>query len=138
MPLRFIPQVHRAAHRIALHVEALGAPAVTQAEAHILAHLASSDRATVAELHRAFAHKRSTLTSILDRLEHRALVARTSDRRDRRTFVISLTSRGRTLARRVSAHLAAFEARALQQVSADDAAAFVRVLDALERATGEN
>jgi DNA-binding MarR family transcriptional regulator len=133
MPLRFIPQVHRAAHRIALHVEQIGTPGVTQAEAHILAHLASSDRATVAELHRAFGHKRSTLTSILDRLERRGLVGRTSDVRDRRTFVISLTDRGRALARRVSAHLAAIESRVLRQVSANDIRAFARVLDALER-----
>ena len=43
----------------------------------------------------AFGHKRSTLTSILDRLEERRLIARTSDERDRRTFVVSLTKSGR-------------------------------------------
>jgi DNA-binding MarR family transcriptional regulator len=131
MPLQFIPQVHRATHRIGLHIERLGA-GVNQGEAHILAHLAASDGATVAELHRAFAHKRSTLTSILDRLEERGLVDRRTDARDRRTFVISLTAQGRTLARRLSSHLAAFEASVLKRVSSRDAAAFARVLDALD------
>ena len=97
MPLRFIPQVHRATHQIGLHIERLGPPGVTQPEAHILAHLASCGNATVAGLHQAFAHKRSTLTSILDRLEARGLIERTSDVRDRRTFVISLTRQGRAL-----------------------------------------
>lgn len=131
MPLQFIPQVHRATHRIGLHIEQLGA-GVNQGEAHILAHLAASDGATVAELHRAFAHKRSTLTSILDRLEERGMIDRRTDARDRRTFVISLTARGRVLARRVSAHLAAFETRVLERLSPRDVAAFARVLDALE------
>ena len=132
MPLRFIPQVHRATHRIGLHIERLGAASVTQGEAHILAHLVASEQATVADLHRALAHKRSTLTSILDRLEARGLIDRTTDARDRRTFVISLTAQGRALSRRVSSHLAAFESRVLKRVSARDMAAFARVLDALE------
>ena len=72
------------------------------------------------------------LTSILDRLEARGLIDRTTDVRDRRTFVISLTAQGRALSRRVSAHLAAFESRVLKRVSPRDMAAFARVLDALE------
>ena len=72
MTLRFIPGVHRVTHRVALHVEQLADPRVNQAEAHVLAYLSESDAAaTISDVHRAFAHKRSTLTSILDRLERR-------------------------------------------------------------------
>jgi DNA-binding MarR family transcriptional regulator len=137
MLLRFIPQVHRTTHRIGLHIERLGRPGVTQAEAHILAHLSSAGRATIADVHRAFAHKRSTLTSILDRLEERKLIVRTSDARDRRTFVISLTRQGRALARRVSRHLAAFEARVLKAAPASDVKAFIRVLEVMDLATDD-
>jgi hypothetical protein len=42
--------------------------ALSQGEAHILALLAHSSPANIADLHRGLAHKRSTLTSILDRL----------------------------------------------------------------------
>lgn len=136
MALRFIPQVHRATHRIGLHIEQLGRPRVTQAEAHILAHLADAGSSTIADVHRAFAHKRSTLTSILDRLEERKLIVRTSDARDRRTFVISLTRKGRALASRVSRHLAAFESRVLETAPAADVKAFLRVLDVLDMASG--
>ena len=115
----------------------LGGAAVTQAEAHILAHLAAEGEATIGDVHRAFAHKRSTLTSILDRLERRGLIQRISDPRDRRTFVIRLTRRGRVLARRVTAHLEAFEKRALARLPARDVKAFTSVLEALEHAFEE-
>jgi DNA-binding MarR family transcriptional regulator len=138
MPLRFIPQVHRATHRIGLHIERLGAPGVSQAEAHILAHLADAPDSTIADVHRAFAHKRSTLTSILDRLEARGFILRASDPRDRRTFRIALTPPGRIAARRVTRHLEAFESRVLRRASARDLQAFQRVLDALDRALAEN
>ena len=132
MPLQFIAQVHRAAHRIGLHIERLGAPGVTQAEAHILAHLDAAGPSTIAQVHRAFAHKRSTLTSILDRLEGRGFVERTTDLRDRRTFVVRLTRAGKPLARRVSRHLESLEARVLRKASGRDVRALLTVLEALE------
>lgn len=137
MTLRLIPPVHRATHRIGLHIERLGGAGVTQAEAHILAHLSETGEATIGDVHRAFAHKRSTLTSILDRLERRGLVQRVSDARDRRTFIIRLTRPGRRLARRVSAHLEALERRVLARVPARDVRAFTSVLEALERTSDE-
>jgi DNA-binding MarR family transcriptional regulator len=132
MALRLIPHLHRATHRIGLHVADLADPPVNQAEAHVLAHLAGAGESTIGEVHRAFGHKRSTLTSILDRLEQRRLIARTSDQRDRRTFVVSLTRSGRVAARRVSDHLEAFERRALQTVPPADVRAFLRVLERFE------
>jgi DNA-binding MarR family transcriptional regulator len=132
MALRLIPHIHRATHRIGLHIEDLDNPRVNQAEAHVLAHLASTEQATIGQLHRAFGHKRSTLTSILDRLERRKLIVRTSDSRDRRTFVITLTRNGRAAARRVENHLRAFEARALQATTPADVRTFLRVLERFE------
>ena len=132
MALRLIPHIHRATHRIGLHIEELEDPRVNQAEAHVLAHLASAGEATIGQVHRAFGHKRSTLTSILDRLEERRLIVRTSDARDRRTFVITLTRSGRAAATRVVEHLRAFESRALQGCAPADVRAFLRVLERFE------
>ena len=132
MALRLIPHIHRATHRIGLHIAELDDPAVNQAEAHVLAHLASAGESTIGQVHRAFGHKRSTLTSILDRLEERHLIARTSDARDRRTFVVSLTGKGRAAARRVTEHMEAFERRALQGTTPADVRAFLRVLERFE------
>src|SRR3954470_4733106 len=113
MSLRLVPPIHRATHRIGLFLADLREDGLSQGEAHILALLAASAPATIAELHRGLAHKRSTLTSILDRLTARGLVTRTVGAADRRTFVVAPTARGRTVAGRVLRHLAALE-RAVQ------------------------
>jgi DNA-binding MarR family transcriptional regulator len=133
MPLRFIPDIHRVTHRIGLHVERAGGTGVTQAEAHLLAHLIESGESTTGELHRAFAHRRSTLTSILDRLEGRRLIVRMVDPADRRSFRVSLTRSGRRLGERVVADLDAFERVALAGVSPGELDAFRTVLRAIER-----
>src|ERR1041384_7098325 len=98
MPLRFIHPVQRATHRIGFYLGELREQQLTQGEAHILAFLAQSTPATLADLHRGLAHKRSTLTSILDRLADRQLITRRAGENDRRTFVVDLTSKGRKLA----------------------------------------
>jgi DNA-binding MarR family transcriptional regulator len=95
-----IQEIQRAAHLIGLHIDRAGL-GVTQAEAHVLAHLAGGS-ATVGELHRAFGHKRSTLTSVLDRLEERGYVTRTVNPDDRRSFVVATTRTGAAVARRVT------------------------------------
>src|SRR5690348_13244492 len=105
--LTLIPPVHRATHRIGLYLEAGTPDSLSQGESHILALLASAsprtrarDRGamTIAELHQGLAHKRSTLTSILNRLADRGLVTREVGRADRRTFVVATTSKGRGVA----------------------------------------
>ena len=116
MTLRLIPDIHRATHRIGLHLERVVQPGVTQAEAHILAHLGSAGESTIAELHHALAHKRSTLTNVLDRLERRGLATRELDAEDRRTFRIRLTPTGHALAAEVLRSLEAMEARALARL----------------------
>jgi len=106
---------------------------LTQGEAHILALLAHSHRANVADLHRGLAHKRSTLTSILDRLARRGLVTRAVGETDRRTFIVKLTAKGRRLAQRVQRHLSALERAVLHRVNAADVRGFNKVVAALEQ-----
>jgi DNA-binding MarR family transcriptional regulator len=132
MALRLVHSVHRATHRIGLYLDDLRERGLTQGEAHILALLAYSGRAKVAELHRGLAHKRSTLTSILDRLARRKLITRAVGETDRRTFVVRLTARGRKLAYRVANHLSALEKAVGSRVSAADLNGFNRVVAALE------
>src|SRR5712691_2851726 len=98
MPLRLVPHIHRATHRIGLYLADLREFGLSQGEAHILAQLAASAPSTIADLHRGLAHKRSTLTSILDRLVDRGLVTREVGASDRRTFVITPTAKGTRVA----------------------------------------
>jgi DNA-binding MarR family transcriptional regulator len=136
MPLRLVPPIHRATHRIGLYLadlrDDLRDVALSQGEAHILALLATSGPSTIAELHRGLAHKRSTLTSILDRLAERGFVTRAVGATDRRTFVITPTRKGRRVARRIHGHLTDLERAAAARVSADDIRGFMRVVAAVE------
>jgi DNA-binding MarR family transcriptional regulator len=134
--LSLIPFVHRATHRIGLWLDA-AEPAlrITQGEAHLLAHLAEAGSSSVKALHSAFAHKRSTLTSYLDRLEGRGYVLRALHPKDRRSFLVSLTPAGAAAAVRVHRRLAALEAAALRRLTPRDVHALRGALQALQDAT---
>jgi DNA-binding MarR family transcriptional regulator len=127
--LRLIPKVHRATHRIGIYLDSLG---ISQGEGHILSQLAASGDSTIAELYRALAHRRSTLTSILDRLAERQLITRESDPNDRRSFVVRLTKKGRAMAARVLRGLSGIEERALKGVTNQQLESTVKVLRTLE------
>ena len=132
MPLRLIPPIHRATHRIGLYLAGLRDDTLSQGEAHILALLATTAPATIAELHRGLAHKRSTLTSILDRLVERGLITRAVGEQDRRTFVITPTAKGRGVATRVHRHLVDLEEAVSRRVTNGDVKAFLKVVLAVE------
>ena len=133
MPLRLVHPVHRATHRIGLYLDDLRERGLTQGEAHILGLLAHSGPANVAELHRGLAHKRSTLTSILDRLARRGLITRAVGETDRRTFVVRPTAKGRKLAQRIQRHLSVLERAVARRVNAADIRGFKKVVAALEQ-----
>ena len=132
MTLRFVPAIHRATHRIGLSLASLRAHGLSQGEAHILAHLAGDGPATVGDLHTGLSHKRSTLTSILDRLAARGLITRTASTTDRRTFIIATTPKGRALAARVRQHFDAIETAVSRRVTPAEARTFLKVLAAVE------
>lgn len=114
--LVIIPALHRATHRVGLYLQAR-VPRVTQGEAHLLAHLhEGGGEGTVAELHRAWAHKRSTLTDMIDRLERQDLARRSVLPEDRRSVLVRLTAKGRRVAAAVHRELAALERDILAQV----------------------
>jgi DNA-binding MarR family transcriptional regulator len=127
-----VPPIHRATHRIGLYLLNLRDDGLSQGEAHILALLASSGPATIADLHRGLAHKRSTLTSILDRLVDRGFVTRDVGTDDRRTFLITPTARGRRAAARVHRHLADLERAVARRITTEDVRAFKKVIAAVE------
>lgn len=134
---RIVPAIERATHIMALWVErAFGDLRLTQAEAHVLAYLVSRSAShapcSINDLHRSFGHKRSTLTSILDRLEERGWIVRGMHPTSRRLVLVELTDAGREVAQRVSAALLALEGRVLARTGDADAATFLRVLGVLE------
>ena len=132
MTLRLVPPIHRATHRIGLYLADLREHGLSQGEAQILAQMATSDPATIADLQAGLAHKRSTLTSILDRLAERGLITREVGVEDRRTFVINTTAKGRKVAAQIYRHLMALEDAVGRRVTKEDIRAFLHVLGAVE------
>jgi DNA-binding MarR family transcriptional regulator len=130
--LQLIFHIHRATHRIGLYIQR-HTPDLTQAEAHILCHLHESGDSTIADLHRAFAHRRSTLTSVLDRLEARKLVKRATTQKDRRSFLVSLTAPGRKKAAKIHRYLELLE-RAVLRKDRARLGAFQQIVSELEEA----
>ena len=132
-PLHVIPALERATHMVALWIErAFADPRLTQAEAHVLAALSEIAPCSINDLHHRFGHKRSTLTSLLDRLEERGWVRRGAHPDSRRLTLVELTKEGRMVADRTQAAVRELEARLMTHLDSADVAGFARVLSALE------
>jgi DNA-binding MarR family transcriptional regulator len=130
------PSIERATHAIAVWIEsALREEGITQAEAHILGYLSDIGRCSINELHRDLGHRRSTLTSILDRLERRELVRRAQHPTSRRSVMVELTERGRVAAQQVSRLLDQLEGAVQRATTPEDREGFNRVLEAIEEVT---
>ena len=137
MSKKFLSPMHRAMRQIGIHLEEACRPlGVTTTEGHVLSFLRSYAPCAVGELHRVFGLKRSTLTSVLDRLERRSLVRRTTDPEDRRSVQVAITARGRRVGDEIQGSLDALERAIESHVRTRDVAAFHRVLDAIAEATG--
>ncbi|HEY2014386.1 MAG TPA: MarR family transcriptional regulator [Bryobacteraceae bacterium] len=137
MRIQLIFDIHRATHRIGLFIQRR-MPGLTQAEAHILCHLHEAGDSTISDLHRAFAHKRSTLTSVLDRMNSGGLVTREASEGDRRSFVIRLTAKGKKSAAAVHRLLESLEAAALRGSDGAALETFSNLIQRLEqKAAGE-
>src|SRR5258708_4839145 len=82
-----VPVLERATHAVALWIDrSFQDPRLTQSEAHVLAYLALHVPCSINDLHRSFGHKRSTLTSLLDRLEGRGWTQRERNTHDQRSY----------------------------------------------------
>ncbi len=125
--------LEHATHALALWIErTFREVGLTQAEAHALAYLARHPGATINDLHTSFGHKRSTLTSILDRLEARGWVRRAPHPTSRRLVTVEMTDAGRAIGERVSSALRAVEERVQARAGDEAISAFLAVLRILE------
>lgn len=104
----------------------------------MLGFIQSNAPCPLGELVRVFGHKRSTLTSILDRFEERGLLRRRLSDDDRRSFVVVLTARGQRVASAARVVATSLEESIARRVSPGDLAAFQRVLLAFAEAAGVN
>lgn len=121
---------HATLHLIATELVDLD---LTASEINALANLADGRGRTVSQLGAAVGSKPTTLTSVLDRLERRGHVTRTTRAGDRRSVLIELTESGRATAAHITGTLAEIERRALGDLPAEAIAGFHAVLNALTK-----
>src|SRR5437588_13084350 len=120
-----IPALERATHAVALWIErAFADLRLTQAEAHVLVALSELAHCSINDLHHRFGHKRSTLTSLLDRLEERGWARRAAHPTSRRLVLVQLTEDGRLVAERTRLAIREIEARLMTHLDGADIAAF--------------
>jgi len=124
--------LHRATHATLTALQdRLADLDLTASEINALAILADGQPPSIGELAAATATKPTTLTSVLDRLVRRGLVARQLDPADRRSFLVSLTDQGRPAASEARAAMRALERTALATVSDAELAGFRTVTQAI-------
>ena len=108
---------------------------VRATEGHLLVYLGAYGPCPVGELVRVFGWKKSTLTSVLDRLEERGVLERSLNPRDRRSFLVELSPAGHDLARRVYEPVDELERLISEQIGEADLAGFRNVMAAIDAVT---
>jgi MarR family transcriptional regulator, organic hydroperoxide resistance regulator len=125
--------LQRAAHRsLQALATTLADLDLTPSELNALANLAGGQPRSVRALSHDTGARATTLTGVLDRLERRGYLTRTLDPMDRRSFRVTLTGQGRTVAARVRAAVTDLERAALAGVSTRQLAGFHKVITALQ------
>jgi len=138
MALRLIAHLHKTTHQVGLFIHReLSELGISQAEAHVLSHLSEGGPCSIADVHHSFGHRRSTLTSILNRLEDQGLIAREVHPEDRRSYLLRLTRDGKPVASNARRTLERLEAAALSCLSEQQVASFVAVVEAIQAAAEE-
>jgi DNA-binding MarR family transcriptional regulator len=127
--IALITEIHRAVHALGLQ---LAHSDITQAEGLVLALLEPVGSAPLEEVLKAFLHRRSTLTSVLDRLTGRGWVERLTDPADNRRYHVRLTPSGRKKAAQIAGVFAGVIARS--RIAEKDLAAARRTLSRIVEA----
>jgi DNA-binding MarR family transcriptional regulator len=133
--LQYIGALHRAIHGVGLFFDKQFDGSQSQAEVVVLLYLWGNRASTINDVHRALLHRRSTLTSVLDRLETKGLLERRVSKGDRRNLVLKLTQRGHEAAARAASAVADLEQRMNASSTGFEAAR--RLLESTATATTE-
>ena len=119
---------HATLHRLSLALTDLD---LTASEINALGNLADGHAKTTSQLGAAVGAKPTTLTGVLDRLERRGHITRTTSLTDRRATVITTTTAGRRVAKRIRKAMTDHEQQAVAGLPPESIEAFRAVLTAL-------
>ena len=119
---------HATLYRLSLALTDLD---LTASEINALGNLADGHAKTTSQLGAAVGAKPTTLTGVLDRLERRGHITRTTSPTDRRATVITTTTAGRRVAKRIRKAMTDLEQQAVAGLPPESIEAFRAVLTAL-------
>lgn len=108
--------------------EAVAPLGLTPGQPKVLEYLLEHDGGEARELCQAFCMDKSTVASILSRMEKKGLILRTADERDRRIQHIWLTDEGRALAQEAKRLILSFDGKFWADMPEEDLEATRRVL----------
>jgi DNA-binding MarR family transcriptional regulator len=137
MPTRFLGPLQQAERRICIYCEeTLQVSDLPHDETYLICHLHAHAPCAVSELKRDLGIRRSTLSSMLDRLTERGLVRRLPHPDDRRSVLVEPTRTGRALGRRIAQALTGLEQEIERQLTPRDIQGFTAVTAAIRGVTG--
>jgi DNA-binding MarR family transcriptional regulator len=135
-PLQFLSPLHKASRQLAIHLQSrMAGHELSPEAAHVLAYLCKFAPCPVGELSRVFGSNKSTLTGVLDRLEHAGFVARTLNPDDRRSFLVTITPAGAREGAAMRKIVDALEKDLAGRITAADLRGFQRVMTAIADVT---
>ena len=105
-------------------------------EAHLLNFVQVYGPCRVGELTRVMGTQKSTMTSMVDRLEERGLLTRDANPEDRRSFLVAVTEAGAELGAAGREQVWRLEQEVIAKSSLKDVEALQRVLAAIDEVTG--
>ncbi|MCC0057536.1 MAG: winged helix-turn-helix transcriptional regulator [Rhodobiaceae bacterium] len=123
----------RRAHQIAtaIFTEVCGPWDLTSVQYAALVAIGLNPGVDATRLSGLIAFDRSTLGGVLDRLENKGLVVRSTDPSDRRVKTLFLTDEGKSLLKQVEAPVNAVQERLIEPLSPADRKVFLKLLAAL-------
>jgi DNA-binding MarR family transcriptional regulator len=138
-PFRILSPIHQANRQASLHIDALLSDLhVTASEGQLLAFVADRDGVPVTAVVRLLAVPKSTITSLLQRLERTGLIRRGQNPEDARSQLLFVTEAGAQVGMHARERVKELERRLQARVSDADMRALIRVVNAVTAETGIN
>lgn len=136
---RVLSPIHQANRQAGLHIDQLLADlGVTSHEGQLLAFVAARDGVNVNALVRLLGVPKSTMTSMLKRLEGQRLLRRNTNPDDKRSTLLYTTVKGRRIAARARELVAGFDQRLQARLTNTDLRSLARIADAVTIESGVN
>lgn len=135
--ISFLQTIWALDHRLQSHSKKMkSATGVTGPQRLVLRLISMQPKISPSDLARALFFHKSTITIVLRSLEAQKLVKRVPNPDDRRGFLLTLTARGESIARKKTGTVEAAVRAVLSKMAANDVRAARKALDALAEELG--